>query len=43
MFALLSGLLPRHRCTVVGNPGGGGPWGVLAKFFLGGYLGLSEI
>ncbi len=32
-----------HRCTVVGNPvGGGGVLGVLAKFFLGGYLGLSE-
>jgi len=31
-----------HRCTVVGNPGGGGVLGVLAKIFLGGYLGLSE-
>ncbi len=30
-----------HRCTVVGNPGGGS-LGVLAKLFLGGYLGLSE-
>jgi hypothetical protein len=29
-----------HRCTVVENPGG--VLGVLAKFFLGGYLGLSN-
>jgi hypothetical protein len=29
-----------HRCTVVGNQGG--VIGVLAKVFLGGYLGLSE-
>ncbi len=33
----------KHRCTVVGNPeGGGGVLGVFAKFFLKGYLGLSE-
>jgi hypothetical protein len=39
---LLSMLTLNHECTVVGNPGGGRVLGVLAKFCLGGYLGLSE-
>jgi hypothetical protein len=31
----------KHRCTVVGNPGGGGvPWG--GQIHFRGYLGLSE-
>jgi hypothetical protein len=34
----------RHRCTVVGNPGGGGMglWFLFGKFFWGGYLEFSK-
>jgi hypothetical protein len=32
-----------HRCTVVGNPGGGGVLRVFAKLFLGGTWGFGQI
>ncbi len=32
-----------HRCTVVGNPGGGAPWGFLANSFEGGTWGCEKI
>jgi hypothetical protein len=32
-----------HRCTVVGNPGGGGPWGFLANSFEGFTWGCEKI
>ncbi len=34
----------KHRCTVVGNPGGGGgPWAFLANSFEGGTWGCEKI
>ena len=33
----------RHRCTVVGNPGGGGYFGFLANSFEGGTWGYEKI
>ncbi len=33
----------QHRCTVVGNPGGGGPWFFLANSFEGGTWGFEKI
>jgi hypothetical protein len=32
-----------HKCTVVGNPGGGGPWVFLANSFEGGTWGCEKI
>jgi hypothetical protein len=32
-----------HRCTVVGNPGGRGPWFFLANSFEGGTWGCEKI
>ena len=33
----------KHRCTVVGNPGGGGPWFFLENSFEGGTWGCEKI
>ncbi len=35
LFSGITIVFATHRCTVVGNPKGGGPWGFLANSFEG--------
>ncbi len=36
-------MIMMHRCTVLGNPGGGGPWGFLENSFEGDPWGCEKI